>query len=120
MNGLPVTIRTVDVGADKPLERMSVNELRHEHALNPAMGLRAIRWSLSEPTMFRQQLRAVLRASAYGKVRLLVPMQAVSGDQDARSLLQEHAQRIRAVDMDDDAIHADVDTPDTLRALEGK
>ena len=76
MNGLPVTIRTVDVGADKPLERMSVNELRHEHALNPAMGLRAIRWSLSEPTMFRQQLRAVLRASAYGKVRLLVPMLA--------------------------------------------
>ncbi|CAG0929210.1 Molybdenum cofactor cytidylyltransferase [Rhodocyclaceae bacterium] len=49
-----------------------------------------------------------------------VPMQAVSGDQGARSLLQEHAQRIRAVDMDDDAIHADVDTPDTLRALEGK
>ncbi len=76
MKGLPVTIRTVDVGADKPLDRMSINELRHEHALNPAMGLRAIRWSLSEPTMFRQQLRAILRASAYGKVRLLVPMLA--------------------------------------------
>ncbi|HEY0856018.1 MAG TPA: phosphoenolpyruvate--protein phosphotransferase [Albitalea sp.] len=76
MNGMPVTIRTVDIGADKPLERMSVNELRHEHALNPAMGLRAIRWSLSEPGMFRQQLRAILRASAYGKVRLLVPMVA--------------------------------------------
>ena len=54
MNGLPVTIRTVDIGADKPLERMSANELRHEHALNPALGLRAIRWSLSEPAMFRQ------------------------------------------------------------------
>ena len=76
MKGLPVTIRTVDVGADKPLDRMSVNELRHEHALNPAMGLRAIRWSLSEPAMFRQQLRAILRASAFGKVRLLVPMLA--------------------------------------------
>jgi phosphoenolpyruvate-protein phosphotransferase (PTS system enzyme I) len=76
MKGLPVTIRTVDVGADKPLDRMSINELRHEHALNPAMGLRAIRWSLSEPAMFRQQLRAILRASAYGKVRLLVPMLA--------------------------------------------
>ncbi|HEX6707929.1 MAG TPA: phosphoenolpyruvate--protein phosphotransferase [Albitalea sp.] len=74
MNGLPVTIRTVDVGADKSLDRMSVNELRHEHALNPALGLRAIRWSLSEPGMFRQQLRAILRASAYGKVRVLVPM----------------------------------------------
>ena len=76
MKGLPVTIRTVDVGADKPLDRMSINELRHEHALNPALGLRAIRWSLSEPAMFRQQLRAILRASAYGKVRLLVPMLA--------------------------------------------
>jgi phosphoenolpyruvate-protein phosphotransferase (PTS system enzyme I) len=76
MNGMPVTIRTVDIGADKSLDRMSVNELRHEHALNPALGLRAIRWSLSEPAMFRQQLRAVLRASAYGKVRLLVPMVA--------------------------------------------
>ena len=76
MNGLPVTIRTVDIGADKPLDRMSANELRHEHALNPALGLRAIRWSLSEPGMFRQQLRAILRASAYGKVKILIPMVA--------------------------------------------
>jgi phosphoenolpyruvate-protein phosphotransferase (PTS system enzyme I) len=80
MKGLPVTIRTVDVGADKPLDRMSISELRHEHALNPAMGLRAIRWSLSEPAMFRQQLRAILRASAYGQVRLLVPMLAHLGE----------------------------------------
>ncbi len=76
LGGLPVTIRTVDVGADKPLERMSQQELRHEHGLNPALGLRAIRWSLAEPGMFRQQLRAILRASAYGKVRILVPMVA--------------------------------------------
>jgi len=76
MKGLPVTIRTVDIGADKPLERMSVKDLRHEHSLNPALGLRAIRWSLSEPSMFRQQLRAILRASAHGPVRLLVPMLA--------------------------------------------
>ena len=74
MKGLPVTIRTVDIGADKPLDRMSMSELRHEHALNPALGLRAIRWSLSEPAMFRQQLRAILRASAHGKVRILIPM----------------------------------------------
>ena len=47
MSGLPVTIRTVDVGADKPLDRMAAQELRHEHALNPALGLRAIRWCLS-------------------------------------------------------------------------
>ena len=76
MRGRPVTIRTVDIGADKALERMSANELRHEHALNPALGLRAIRWSLSEPAMFRQQLRAILRAAACGRVRLLIPMVA--------------------------------------------
>ena len=76
MQGLPVTIRTVDVGADKPLERMSAQELRHEHTLNPAMGQRAIRWSLSEPDMFDEQLRALLRAAAFGKVRILVPMVA--------------------------------------------
>ena len=80
MAGLPVTIRTVDIGADKPLDRMSVNELRHEHVLNPAMGLRAIRWSLAEPSMFRQQLRAIYRASAFGKVKLLVPMVAHLGE----------------------------------------
>jgi phosphotransferase system enzyme I (PtsI) len=76
MRGLPVTIRTVDVGADKALDKMSANELRHEHALNPALGLRAIRWSLSEPAMFRQQLRAILRAAAHGKVKVLLPMVA--------------------------------------------
>ena len=74
--GMPVTIRTVDIGADKPLDRLSIHELRHEHALNPSLGLRAIRWSLAEPAMFRQQLRAILRASAFGKVRLLMPMVA--------------------------------------------
>ncbi|ANH70113.1 phosphoenolpyruvate--protein phosphotransferase [Mitsuaria sp. 7] len=80
MAGLPVTIRTVDIGADKPLDRMSVNELRHEHVLNPAMGLRAIRWSLAEPSMFRQQLRAIYRASAFGQVKLLIPMVAHLGE----------------------------------------
>jgi phosphotransferase system enzyme I (PtsI) len=76
MKGLPVTIRTVDIGADKPLDRLSLHELRHEHSLNPALGLRAIRWSLAEPAMFRAQLRAILRASAHGKVRILLPMVA--------------------------------------------
>ncbi len=89
MKGLPVTIRTVDIGANKPLDRMSVNELRHEHALNPALGLRAIRWSLSEPGMFRQQLRAILRASAFGKVKLLIPMVAHLGE--ARQVLESLA-----------------------------
>jgi phosphotransferase system enzyme I (PtsI) len=59
---------------------MSLSELRHEHTLNPALGLRAIRWSLSEPGMFRQQLRAILRASAFGKVRILIPMVAHLGE----------------------------------------
>jgi phosphotransferase system enzyme I (PtsI) len=72
MKGLPVTIRTVDVGADKPLERGRGGD---DH-LNPALGLRAIRWSLSEPTMFLTQLRAILRAAAHGPVHLLVPMLA--------------------------------------------
>jgi phosphotransferase system enzyme I (PtsI) len=80
MQGLPVTIRTVDIGADKPLDVMSAQELRHEHLLNPALGLRAIRWSLSEPAMFLEQLRAILRASAYGKVRILIPMLAHAGE----------------------------------------
>ncbi|PUE50521.1 phosphoenolpyruvate--protein phosphotransferase [Limnohabitans sp. 2KL-1] len=72
MNGLPVTIRTVDVGADKPLD-----EARHDAAhLNPALGLRAIRWSLADPAMFLTQLRAILRAAAHGKVNLLIPMLA--------------------------------------------
>ena len=72
MNGLPVTIRTVDVGADKPLDAT-----RHDAShLNPALGLRAIRWSLADPSMFLTQLRAILRAAAHGKVHLLVPMLA--------------------------------------------
>ena len=96
MQGLPVTIRTVDVGADKPLERMSAQELRHEHLLNPALGLRAIRWSLSEPAMFRRQLRAILRASAFGKVRILVPM--VAHLSEVRAVLDELARARRQLD----------------------
>ncbi|MEX8498369.1 phosphoenolpyruvate--protein phosphotransferase [Leptothrix ochracea] len=74
MKGMPVTIRTVDIGADKPLERLSNAELRHEHTLNPALGLRAIRWSLADPSMFRRQVRAILRAAVDGPVKLLFPM----------------------------------------------
>jgi phosphotransferase system enzyme I (PtsI) len=70
MKGRPVTIRTLDVGADKPLDPT-------EHtALNPALGLRAIRYCLAEPQLFLTQLRAILRASAFGKVRILIPMLA--------------------------------------------
>ncbi len=76
MKGLPVVIRTVDIGADKPLEGMSASELRHESVLNPALGLRAIRWSLAEPSMFRRQLRALFRAAAHGPVKIMIPMLA--------------------------------------------
>ncbi len=72
MKGLPVTIRTVDVGADKPLDRTAKDEAH----LNPALGLRAIRWSLADPAMFLSQLRAILRAAAHGQVNLLIPMLA--------------------------------------------
>ena len=72
MKGLPVTIRTVDIGADKPLDRT----VKDETHLNPALGLRAIRWSLADPAMFLTQLRAILRAAAHGQVNLLIPMLA--------------------------------------------
>ena len=72
MNGLPVTIRTVDVGADKPMD----GNLPETAYLNPALGLRAIRWSLADPAMFVTQLRAILRAAAHGPVKMLIPMLA--------------------------------------------
>ncbi|MDY7577313.1 phosphoenolpyruvate--protein phosphotransferase [Herbaspirillum sp. RTI4] len=70
MKGRPVTIRTLDVGADKPMD------LAEQTSLNPALGLRAIRYCLSEPQMFLTQLRAILRASAFGPIKLLIPMLA--------------------------------------------
>jgi phosphotransferase system enzyme I (PtsI) len=68
MGGLPVTVRTLDLGADKHLNG------QERFAPNPALGLRAIRLCLAEPQMFHRQLRAILRASSYGKMKLLVPM----------------------------------------------
>jgi phosphotransferase system enzyme I (PtsI) len=72
MKGRPVVLRTLDLGADKAL-----NGSGESHTMpNPAMGLRAIRFCLAEPQMFLTQLRAILRASHYGKVRMLLPMLA--------------------------------------------
>ncbi len=68
MDGQPVTIRTFDLGADKQLKGAE------RVANNPALGLRAIRMCLAEPQLFRTQLRAVLRASHYGNVKILIPM----------------------------------------------
>ena len=88
MKGRTVTIRTLDVGADKPLDPT-------EHtALNPALGLRAIRYCLAEPQLFLTQLRAILRASCFGKVRILIPMlaHAFEIDQTLNMLEQAKAQ----------------------------
>lgn len=68
LKGLPVTIRTLDIGADKALEG------EQEVMPNPALGLRAIRYCLAEPQVFNTQLRAILRASKHGKIHLLIPM----------------------------------------------
>jgi phosphotransferase system enzyme I (PtsI) len=92
MNGLPVTIRTIDVGADKPLDSMSAGD-GYETAANPALGLRAIRWSLSEPQMFLTQLRAILRASVFGTVKILIPMLAHAQEIDQTLDLIREAKR---------------------------
>ncbi len=81
MAGMPVTIRTVDIGADKSLDRASDRmEKAQDTHLNPALGLRAIRWSLADPPMFLTQLRAILRAATHGQINLLVPMLAHLGE----------------------------------------
>lgn len=87
MKGRVVTIRTLDVGADKPLDE------DEETALNPALGLRAIRYCLSEPQMFLTQLRAILRASAYGPIKLLVPMMAHAFEIDQTLAIIEQAKQ---------------------------
>jgi phosphotransferase system enzyme I (PtsI) len=71
LDGIPLTIRTLDLGADKPVTLPG-----HAPAVqtNPALGLRAIRLCLKEPALFRPQLRAILRASAMGPIRLMIPM----------------------------------------------
>jgi len=74
----PVTIRTLDIGGDK-----IVSQLNMADEMNPAMGLRAIRFSLREGQLFKTQLRAILRASVYGKVRLMFPM--ISGMAELRA-----------------------------------
>ncbi len=87
MDGQPVTIRTLDLGADKRAP------WGHRAAENPALGLRAIRLCLAEPRLFQTQLRAILRASAHGRVRLLIPMLASLAE--LRQTLQ-HVEQARA------------------------
>jgi len=88
MRGQPVTIRTFDLGADKNIEGL---DGLARVAPNPALGLRAVRFCLAEPRLFLTQLRAILRASHYGKVRILVPMLASSNEIDQTLVLIEQA-----------------------------
>ena len=87
MQGLPVTIRTVDIGADKPLDK----SLKDEAHMNPALGLRAIRWSLADPAMFLTQLRAILRAAVHGQANLLIPMLVHASEIRHTMALIDHA-----------------------------
>ena len=89
MQGLPVNIRTIDVGADKALG--SGSDLS-ETGTSP-LGLRAIRWSLTEPEIFLTQLRAILRASAYGQARIMIPMLAHVKEIDETLRLIEKAKQ---------------------------
>jgi phosphotransferase system enzyme I (PtsI) len=90
MRGKPVTIRTLDLGADKNLAG------EHPVAQNPALGLRAIRYCLAEPQMFMTQLRAILRASKYGRICLLLPMLSTVSELDqALAMIEEAKQQLR-------------------------
>jgi phosphotransferase system enzyme I (PtsI) len=102
MRGRPVVLRTLDLGADKALN--GTGEGSHSMP-NPAMGLRAIRFCLAEPQMFLTQLRAILRASHYGSVRILLPMLAHAHeiDQTLALITQAKAQldeRLQPYDKD--------------------
>ena len=87
MDGMPVTIRTYDLGADKSVED------EPQRNANPAMGLRAIRLCLTEPRRFLTQLRAMLRASHYGKINILIPMLATSSEVDQSLALIKQAKQ---------------------------
>ena len=89
MHGLPVNIRTIDVGADKALGGGSDVS---QTGTSP-LGLRAIRWSLTEPEIFLTQLRAILRASAYGQARIMIPMLAHAKEIDETFRLIEKAKQ---------------------------
>ncbi len=86
MHGLPVTIRTLDLGADKQMNPDSVSD-----CANPALGLRAVRLCLSEPQIFHTQLRALLRASYYGNIKILIPMLSTLAELRQTKLLLERA-----------------------------
>ncbi len=85
-----VTIRTLDIGGDKFSSGLQLAE-----EMNPAMGLRAIRFSLQSPDLFRIQLRAILRAASFGNVRIMFPMISQMGEiVQAKQMLNEEAESL--------------------------
>lgn len=99
--GVPVTIRTLDLGADKAFHAKPGQTIE----ANPALGLRAIRLSLREPELYWPQLRAIVRASAYGPVRLMIPM--LSNVEEAQQVVEnirsvQQGLRARGIEFDPD------------------
>ncbi len=120
MKGRPVTIRTLDSGADKEVPSVSAHR---QTPSNPALALRAIRLCLAEPELFLTQLRAILRASAHGPIKLLVPL--VSGPQEilaARKMITTAMDQLRAQSIAFDAeipVGAMIEVPAAALAIDG-
>ncbi|MES9965363.1 MAG: phosphoenolpyruvate--protein phosphotransferase [Candidatus Sedimenticola sp. 20ELBAFRAG] len=104
LDGIPVTIRTLDLGADKQIDGYSE---MNSPVCNPALGLRAIRLCLKEPRLFMPQLRAILRASAYGPIRIMIPMLSTLSEVQALKQLVEEAMH----DLTQQGIDFDVEIP---------
>ena len=120
MKGRPVTIRTLDSGADKDVPSVSAHR---QTPSNPALALRAIRLCLAEPELFLTQLRAILRASAHGPIKLLVPL--VSGPQEivaARRMIAVAMDQLRQQSTGFDAeipVGAMIEVPAAALAIDG-
>ena len=100
MKGKRVVVRTLDIGGDKELPYLDLPE-----EMNPFLGYRAIRLCLAQPEIFRPQLRALLRASVYGKLNIMFPMVATIQEfRDAKALLEEERQNLKneGVEVSDD------------------
>lgn len=101
LDGLPLTIRTLDLGADKSADHLDFAQLRR--CANPALGLRAVRLCLRDTDLFKTQLRAILRASALGPVRCLIPMlTSVQEIRMVRLLLDESREELEERGLDYD------------------
>ena len=119
MGGLPVTIRTLDLGADKA----DASGLALDEEENPALGVRGVRLSLRHPRLLATQLRAILRAACYGPVRILVPMVAAAEEMEGvRVLLERCARELHAAGIeiaDTVELGAMIEVPAAAIALPG-